>query len=495
MRTFDINRVECLPEEMTSRNQWVLWRIEDRDGKPTKVPVSVTGGAASSTNPRTWASFDEVVEAYERDETVSGIGFVFSEHDGLVGVDLDKASNGNGLPAAWAAEHINAFQTYVEVSPSGNGYHIIGKAKLQDGQGRKKDKIEIYDRGRYFTVTGRIFNPNMTEVRPVQEVVDTLVETHFGSKRVRGMKDWANINVAIDADRTPPLDKYEALKEADSRFRQSVERKRTDMKDSSPSAYDMSLASLAVRAGWNNQEIADLLVYVRMKHDDDLKRKDYYQRTIHNARIQIDIDEAVDTLGTMAGDPETGLQAIKTITNLNIKKIIQDGKRNSDWIVEFEDGERHIMGNTSEVCSKAKWEGLVMEMRAGVLGKITKKQWESFKLAVQSIAILEDNSQTAFHVWLEDNIDQYLEGAHGDPVQEGSEDFEEAFRQARPFISSEGSLHVSAESLRRYLFQGGEKVDRRKIYSGLRALGYENIGISKRVEGRVIKRNYWRFPI
>ena len=61
--------------------QWLCWRIEERDGKPTKVPYSpLTGEKASSTDPETWASYSEAVEAC-REQGYGGIGFVFSKDD------------------------------------------------------------------------------------------------------------------------------------------------------------------------------------------------------------------------------------------------------------------------------------------------------------------------------------------------------------------------------------------------------------------------------
>ena len=40
--------------------QWLCWRIEERDGKPTKVPYSpLTGKKASATDPQTWASYQK----------------------------------------------------------------------------------------------------------------------------------------------------------------------------------------------------------------------------------------------------------------------------------------------------------------------------------------------------------------------------------------------------------------------------------------------------
>jgi putative DNA primase/helicase len=43
--------VENIPERLTERPQWVVWKLEKRDGKPTKVPHIAGGvGRASSTD-------------------------------------------------------------------------------------------------------------------------------------------------------------------------------------------------------------------------------------------------------------------------------------------------------------------------------------------------------------------------------------------------------------------------------------------------------------
>ena len=31
-----------LPDDLTERDQWVLWRLETRNGKPTKVPYHLS---------------------------------------------------------------------------------------------------------------------------------------------------------------------------------------------------------------------------------------------------------------------------------------------------------------------------------------------------------------------------------------------------------------------------------------------------------------------
>jgi putative DNA primase/helicase len=60
--------------------------------------------------------------------------------------------NGDGIePWAWGI--VKLADTYTEISPSGEGLRIIGRAKLP-GNGQNKDDREIYDHKRYLTITG-----------------------------------------------------------------------------------------------------------------------------------------------------------------------------------------------------------------------------------------------------------------------------------------------------------------------------------------------------
>ena len=61
--------------------QWLVWRLEEHHGRPTKIPYSpATGQRASSTNPESWASYQEAVRSC-KEHGYDGIGFVFSKDD------------------------------------------------------------------------------------------------------------------------------------------------------------------------------------------------------------------------------------------------------------------------------------------------------------------------------------------------------------------------------------------------------------------------------
>src|ERR1017187_4966535 len=151
-----------IPEELTGIAHWILWHAEIREGKPTKVPYQCNGRCASTSDPATWTSYENVLRALREDpERFTGLGFVFSEQDPFAGIDLDDCLEENESLKPWAVPILEPFAgSYSEISPSGRGIKLFIKAKLQ-GLGRAvphmDGRIEIYDRGRFFTVTGRAF--------------------------------------------------------------------------------------------------------------------------------------------------------------------------------------------------------------------------------------------------------------------------------------------------------------------------------------------------
>lgn len=146
--------LDNIPEELRLRPQWVVWRLEERDNKPTKVPYIAGGvGKADTTNSETWRTFEEAVQAL-RTGRYDGIGFVFSSGDPFAGVDLDDCRDPETDELEeWAAEIIRNLDGYAEVSPSGGGVHIIVRGKAPN---KRRGKIEAYSSERYFTMTGRV---------------------------------------------------------------------------------------------------------------------------------------------------------------------------------------------------------------------------------------------------------------------------------------------------------------------------------------------------
>ena len=150
-------QAESIPDELKAYRAWVLWKLACASDRLTKHPYCVhSRRKASSTDSRTWGSFDEVLEAYEA-EGYDGIGFVFSSGDPYCGVDLDAVVDPRtGDLADWAHRIVEGLDGYTELSPSGAGLHVIVKGKVPSGVNRR-GSVEMYDQGRFFTVTGQVF--------------------------------------------------------------------------------------------------------------------------------------------------------------------------------------------------------------------------------------------------------------------------------------------------------------------------------------------------
>lgn len=139
-----------LPECLRAEKRWLMWRYETRKGKKTKVPYSVYGGMASSTDPKTWTDFDLCEESMFR-MGADGIGFCLGA--GWVGLDIDHAVT-DGVLGEQAKAMCDRLKSYTELSPSRAGVHVILRGELAIGEGRKVGGIELYGNGRYFTMTG-----------------------------------------------------------------------------------------------------------------------------------------------------------------------------------------------------------------------------------------------------------------------------------------------------------------------------------------------------
>lgn len=185
-----MNNYDAIPNEMKAYRQWVVWRYEDRQGdKPTKVPYNpVNGFMASVDDPNSWCDFETAKQVALTNVNFNGIGFVLTERDPFLFIDLDATQDANVLQRQ---RHIfEKFDTYSERSPSGNGAHLICKGHVP--RGRKRSSVEIYSSLRYMTMTG-----DTIEAKPINNRHE-LAQVLWGEMG----KDSAGNAVAIDGPQT-----------------------------------------------------------------------------------------------------------------------------------------------------------------------------------------------------------------------------------------------------------------------------------------------------
>ena len=174
---------EFIPAELRALPQWVCWRYEDRNGKPTKPPIDAKSNGqlayAKSNDPETWSDFDTACATAARLK-LEGIGLNVWENDGLAGLDLDHVLDPEtGKLEPLAVEVLDRFKdTYTEISPSGTGLRIWCKGKPQRS-GKcvgtvKWLEVYSYPSNRYLTVTGNHWTGSATTVTEQQEALDWL---------------------------------------------------------------------------------------------------------------------------------------------------------------------------------------------------------------------------------------------------------------------------------------------------------------------------------
>jgi P4 family phage/plasmid primase-like protien len=164
-----------IPATLKNRRRWVCWDYVRRDGRWTKMPINAaTGEAAKSNDPSTWGSFEKALDAYER-QGYAGVGYMFDKNDYFVGMDFDHSRCPvTGRLRRAVKRFIKKANTYAEVSPSGTGVKLVGVGKLQPGMGNRRGVVEVYDRGRFFALTGHKVKVGHSQVRGCQGQVDRL---------------------------------------------------------------------------------------------------------------------------------------------------------------------------------------------------------------------------------------------------------------------------------------------------------------------------------
>lgn len=172
-------------EELQALPQWVCWRYgkPDKNGKLTKVPFIANNlgeWLASTTKSSTWRSWEVTRTVYEKSQSwkgtftlidkdtneevtyqrkFDGVGFVFN-HNGIVGIDED-----NNLDPP-------RVHSYTELSVSETGKHTFARGSIPKGV--RRNGIEMYDSGRFFTWTGNHLAGTPETIEDCQAELDAL---------------------------------------------------------------------------------------------------------------------------------------------------------------------------------------------------------------------------------------------------------------------------------------------------------------------------------
>jgi hypothetical protein len=210
----------AVPMELQQRPQWVTWGYEERGGKKTKPPFNArTGDYAESNDPSTWSTFDQAQAALTAGQgRWKGVGFVVGDGDPYAGIDLDNCVDDWGEIAPWALAIVKRLNSYTEITPSGRGLRIWISGALP-GRGRKKGMpnggaVEIYDRGRYFTVSGLHLGDTPVTIESRDAELAALMDELFPQPAARAVENRP-AGGGIDLNDVELLAKAKAAKNGD----------------------------------------------------------------------------------------------------------------------------------------------------------------------------------------------------------------------------------------------------------------------------------------
>lgn len=202
-------RIDTLPASLKDRALWCVWKYEQRDGKPTKVPYNPrTGGRAQSNNPATFSDFKTAVAAFGRYQ-YDGMGIcVFPP---FAAIDIDHCVT-DGELSPMAADIVAHSKSYTEYSPSGKGVRII----LTVHDGFKYDKaryyinnqkkgLEVYVSGstqKFVTITGNKISGDTIQdgESPLRYVCDKYMERAAQKPKTKPQRKPATYTATMTGD-------------------------------------------------------------------------------------------------------------------------------------------------------------------------------------------------------------------------------------------------------------------------------------------------------
>ena len=318
------------------------------------------------------------------------------------------------------------------------------------------------------------------------------LKMHEGGARPGGSADKKLVETIINGlmvsmSAEPPVEKFEAMYDNDDDFRALWKMQRGGKW--SPSQYDMALAHKGVQVGWDDQEIANLIIAWRRRHKKEPEkcwRKKYLAGTIAKARqwhASTNAEQIVSDSTALSKaqkeekkgqkknkiDPEV-LEALSTTLGLpgRIHEIIQLGEEDATYNIVMENGEEVKLPSIDFLMSQTKLRNRVAGALRITMNRIPGKKWDGVTQAMLNcIKVKNLGPESTFKgqvgIWVEEYLSR--EAIYED-IQEYIE--EEA---TGPFLYA-GRTHFRLDPFVEWLaLRKSSKETRKKITAALRENG------------------------
>lgn len=304
---------ENIPQEMKSYPQWCWAKITEN--KIPRIIGTDTNAKANGTNcENTWSKFEVYENIVKNDPSKAEsyfAGFVLSNKDPYVIIDLDDKDTTTDAERATFRDIISEFCSYTEISSGGRGYHIILKCYdlPEKFAHNRKGHYEVYKDGRFMILTGNIYNnfKNIAVVKYEQicefiskYCVNNEKQSIFTQKSIAENKTKPkNISDNPKPKNTPQNTKNNiSLTDKqilDIAIKKTLNTANACLFGNSPysnitdqSSADFALFCVLIEAGANSQEqVANIYHSLPIGSRDKAYRADYIERTYKNALEEV----------------------------------------------------------------------------------------------------------------------------------------------------------------------------------------------------------------
>lgn len=276
-------------DELKNQEIWVNWRRKKlSNGKLSKVPIAYNGEETGSNEKykNTWTNFKNVKDKAD------GIGIIL--RDGICAIDIDNNTYNNSM----VKDIIDTMDTYTEISPSGNGFHLIFTVDISkipicyDNEGNKKldgkyyvkntnKQLECYISGltnRFMTFTGNVFRnkPIADRTKEVMRFLNKYMLKETTSTAIRTTEEELEKASKIVEETISRCSNFE-------KFKKLYNEGNIEDYENDESRADLALCNILAFYCGNNPQLIDYMFMKSNRYREKWNRKDYKERTIQKA--------------------------------------------------------------------------------------------------------------------------------------------------------------------------------------------------------------------
>ena len=306
----------------------------------------------------------------------------------------------------------------------------------------------------------------------------------------------------LSAEMEPPAQKLMAMLNLQPQFAATWKRERKEFP--SQSEYDLSLASMAARAEWKDQEIIALVVAHRRQGGENLKleRPGYYARLLATARKGMEAEEAHDRLADRVEAVQQGdadiederddfLRDVSSLLGFKIRRILKFVTDPPQYRLVLDDGQIQL-GPVDTILNASKFRAAIAAVSGTLIQRFRGARWDPVAQAIlQAVEELDLGTDSTVDGIVGEWLSEYLS------LYRPSDNRVEAIGAKYPFRNKNGRVCFFLSEFRSWLgFHRDEKLGRKQIATLLRSAGSEPLVVNyvREVDGKKTTVNCWCVP-